>query len=179
VDNHISGSVIFCDDVREEIGLRRTFIGVCGPYLAIPKLPTLLPKFCVVTTLICHHGRFPKSFAVRVTYGTDEIQKIELTPKELLEWENDVEPMLATEVDEFPENDPPKARLTVELAISPFVIRNEGRLAAHIDTDQGTVRVGSLQISVDPDIEGQSQEAGMSRPVISRSPMPQTVEHSE
>jgi len=149
-NSNISASVIFCDDVREEAGHRRTFVGACGPRLFVGEIPILIPKFCVVTTLLCYYKKFPKTFAVRVNYGGYEVEKVELTPLELRAWRETVEPNLAKEVDAFPSDDPPKVRLTIEIAISPFVIRETGRLAAHVDTDLGTIRAGSIEVVVDP-----------------------------
>jgi hypothetical protein len=41
---------IFCDDVREEIGGKRSYIGVYGPELIVQNAPGVLPKLCIVVS---------------------------------------------------------------------------------------------------------------------------------
>ncbi len=43
---------IFCDDLRQEVGGKLTFVGVYTGALWVPSLPTVLPKFVVAVTLI-------------------------------------------------------------------------------------------------------------------------------
>jgi len=37
-----------CDDVREEVGNKLTFVGVYQKEIILPKFPTLLPKLAIV-----------------------------------------------------------------------------------------------------------------------------------
>lgn len=142
----LSAYVLFCDNVRQEFGDKRTFVGVYGTELSVPDLPMLLPTFHVVTSLICYRREAPKHLVVRLNFADEEVGKQEVTGKELEEWIQSFDDQLSQEESEFPLDDPPKLRLTVEIFISPFVIEREGRLSAHIDTDTGTVRAGSIKI---------------------------------
>ncbi|MCP5411497.1 MAG: hypothetical protein H6924_05100 [Alphaproteobacteria bacterium] len=141
-----SSHVIFCDDVRQEVGEKRTLVGVYGTELAVPQIPTLIPKFYAVTTLICYHKEMPKALSVRLAYNDEEIGRAELSPDEVQAWMKSADAELSEEVIEFPADDHPKLRLTVEICISPFVIQNVGRLASFIETDIGSVRAGSIKI---------------------------------
>ena len=138
--------VIFCDDVRQEVGDKRTFVGVYGTELFVPEIPTLIPKFYAVTTLICYRKKTPKELTIRLTYCDEEIAKVELESKELKAWYDISEEELSLEEKEFPETDPPKMRVGIEMLISPFVVRREGRMASHVFTEGGTVRAGSMRI---------------------------------
>lgn len=43
---------IFCDDLRQEVGGKLTFVGVYTGALWVSSFPTLLPRFVVAVTLI-------------------------------------------------------------------------------------------------------------------------------
>ncbi len=38
----------FCDDVRQEVGNKLSYLGIYGPILIVPELPTTLVKLCCV-----------------------------------------------------------------------------------------------------------------------------------
>jgi hypothetical protein len=47
-----SGFVIFCDDIRHEIGDKATYVGVyTGQMILVGNLPMTLPKLCAAITL--------------------------------------------------------------------------------------------------------------------------------
>jgi hypothetical protein len=48
--------VIFCDDVRQEIGNKQSFIGVYSGDLLVERLPVVLPRLCVVASLTLPQG---------------------------------------------------------------------------------------------------------------------------
>lgn len=37
---------IICDDIREEIGHKLSFIGIYGPHILVTKIPYVFPKLC-------------------------------------------------------------------------------------------------------------------------------------
>lgn len=39
---------IICDDIREEVGNKVTFVGTYGPYIFVSKIPFTFPKLCFV-----------------------------------------------------------------------------------------------------------------------------------
>lgn len=43
---------VFCDDLRQEVGGKLTYVGVYSSALWVAAFPTLLPKFVVAVTLI-------------------------------------------------------------------------------------------------------------------------------
>lgn len=46
-----SGSVVFCDDVRQEVAGKLTFVGAyAGHMMLTANLPVVLPQICAVTT---------------------------------------------------------------------------------------------------------------------------------
>ncbi|MBK5931102.1 DUF6941 family protein [Halochromatium salexigens] len=61
--------VIFCDDVRQEIGNKQSFIGVYSGDLLIEHVPVVLPRLCVVATLTLPPGDDCDSVQFRVMQG--------------------------------------------------------------------------------------------------------------
>lgn len=41
-------AILFCDDVREEGGGKVSLMGLFGPDVAIPEIPAVLPRLCVI-----------------------------------------------------------------------------------------------------------------------------------
>jgi hypothetical protein len=138
--------VLFCDDVRQEVGGKKTLVGVYGTVLYVPAFPTLIPKFYAITTLICDSTKIPRQLTIRLDYGKEEIAKADLTSEDLQEFITEADKEAAEERGQFPESDPSKIRLTVEIMVSPFVIREGRRLASHVETEHGSVRAGSLVV---------------------------------
>lgn len=52
--DHLSGlalHALWCDDIRQEVGNKPSFMGVYTGALVVPQLPLTLPKLCVWLTL--------------------------------------------------------------------------------------------------------------------------------
>ncbi|MFM9862463.1 MAG: DUF6941 family protein [Micropepsaceae bacterium] len=46
------GTTIFCDDIREEVGGKHTFVGCYPGFLVVPRFPVALPKLCLAITYL-------------------------------------------------------------------------------------------------------------------------------
>jgi hypothetical protein len=44
--------VVWCDDIRQEVGNKPSFMGVYTGALVVPALPAVLPKLCIWATLV-------------------------------------------------------------------------------------------------------------------------------
>ena len=144
--DRLSTYVIFCDDVRQEVGNKKSYIGVYTEELYVPTLPTLLPKFYMVTTIACRVSDIPKQLAVVFEIADEVMDRTEFTGKQLEEWCVEATKSLSEESAEANSDQPPKARLMMEYLVSPFVIKKEGRIVAYVETDVGRARIGSLKI---------------------------------
>ena len=142
----LSAYVIFCDDLRQEVGDKKTFVGVYNEELYIPCLPTLIPKFYVVTAVSCYVEKIPAQLTVRLTLGDDELDKTTVSSEELEKWRVSLQEEHPPRAAEDSPDQPPMARLILEMLISPFWIRDEGRLASYVDTERGTLCAGSIGI---------------------------------
>lgn len=45
--------VIFCDDIRLEVGNKTSFIGTYLADMVVESFPALLPKFCIHASVVC------------------------------------------------------------------------------------------------------------------------------
>ncbi|WP_137754409.1 hypothetical protein [Sphingopyxis sp. L1A2A] len=62
-----TGHVVFCDDIREEIGGKRTFVGVYGNFLVISAVgPVTLPQLCAAISLRIDPPTAPTAVTVRI-----------------------------------------------------------------------------------------------------------------
>lgn len=58
--------VIWCDDVRQEVGNKASYMGIYQQHLVPPSLPTVLPKLCAVINVTTPMTQPFKALQVRV-----------------------------------------------------------------------------------------------------------------
>jgi len=61
--------VIYCDDIREEVGNKFSYMGVYSGELTVPNAPVLLSKLCVVAKVITDIDHPFESLEVRIVMG--------------------------------------------------------------------------------------------------------------
>jgi hypothetical protein len=141
----LSTFVIFCDDVRSELGNKKSYMGVYTDELFVPSVPTLLPKFCVVTTISCLPTEIPKRLAVEFSLADDVLTRQEVSEDILSAWRDEAEGG-GSEGNEPQAEYQEKSRLIVEFVVSPFTVPKEGLLEIQIETDTDRILAGSLEI---------------------------------
>ena len=72
--------VIFCDDIREEVGNKISFMGVYSADLTVPVLPIVLNKLCIVVRAITNNSDPFESLNVSVLQGDDSAELINTGP---------------------------------------------------------------------------------------------------
>jgi hypothetical protein len=70
----------FCDDVRQELGNKLSYLGIYGPNLVVPSFPTTLVKLCCVFTLRIPIGSIPKSIVFKLFRDEEVIFEADLSP---------------------------------------------------------------------------------------------------
>jgi hypothetical protein len=66
--------VILCDDVRNEVGNKLSFMGVYGPELWVGKLPAMMPKLCFVVIFEHIERSFVAAKARVIMPGYDPVE---------------------------------------------------------------------------------------------------------
>lgn len=68
--------VIFCDDIREELGNKLSFMGVYSADMTVPVVPIILNKLCIVVRAITENSDPFESLKVSVFQGDDRVELI-------------------------------------------------------------------------------------------------------
>lgn len=132
-----SGHTTFCDDIRQEITGKATFVGAYGAHMFVASFPAMVPKICCAVT----YREAPDvvgQVAIRIIHEFDETETIlgelEIEVKaEDLHSINPDEPFFMRE-----------GRFFFEF--SPFAISGPGVLKVRAFRDGNEVRLGALAI---------------------------------
>jgi len=119
--------VIYCDDVRQEIGNKQSFIGVYpGDLIVSEALPVVLPKLCLVLTLILPRSDDVASARIRIMQRDQCL----LETDELLPPSDEV---VSSNREEVPEEQ--LLRIALVVVMSPFQVDEEMvlRVVAEVD----------------------------------------------
>jgi hypothetical protein len=130
----------FCDDVRNEIGGKLSFMGIYGSDMLISgQPPQALPKLAIVVWLVCDIDDDVKKFAIRVLAAPNrhEFAKAEYPDDALKNVQY--------------ADDATKKTFISTISLSPFPVQEDGFVEVMVDTDRGTMRAGRLMVRfVDP-----------------------------
>jgi len=129
-------STVFCDDVRQEVGNKLSFMGVYGPQLVVPAFPTTIAKLCFVITARTPVNRPFEALRFRI-HKDDSI----LVEHDMTAGLRDV----LTRMQSGPDDDV----LTVigVLQVFPLALDAPCRLKVRADTEAGELLGGLLQIA--------------------------------
>jgi len=75
--------ILFCDDVRHEVGGKLSFIGVYSGGLLVPKFPITLPKLCVSFKVVTPASEPLRSLTVSVLKDDETLQEMTVAEDEL------------------------------------------------------------------------------------------------
>jgi len=132
------GHVVFCDDVRQEIGDKLTIVGTyVGELTIFGTFPAVLPKLCAVVWL--NTPVFDPIKRAKFTLSGTPLGDIR---KEL-------------DAGEIPENLPhfegaTRMDIMVTLSITPCVINEAGTIMVDVETEAGILTIGKLKIRAAP-----------------------------
>jgi hypothetical protein len=132
---------IFCDDIRQEIGNKVSFMGCYQGELFVPFVPLMLPKLCVQVTVATTVERPLKALTVRLDQGTNQLAVIEISGDELA---RAIPP--ATE-------DKTRLAASVGVMLAPFTITEPGELRVVVITEEGEMPGPRLRIKLAPQTE--------------------------
>lgn len=129
---------IFCDDIRQELGGKFTFVGVYGSHLLVPKFPSILPKLCIVVNMATPVGQPFESLRFRVLKGDDTLA------------EGDFQ-QVAKATSELPDAKQGQViRVATHAVFSPFKVDAPELVRVQILTGADEIQAGSLQIDQNP-----------------------------
>ena len=131
----------FCDDVRNEIGGKTSFIGVYSDKMLASSLPGTVPKLCVVISLHTAIDQRFESISIRGEFRGQDVFKMDL--------EKDQLQAMAAHV---PEPSPDTKAFFIQLMaiLSPLQIEGPGKIRLHVVADGEELHCGGLVIDVAP-----------------------------
>jgi hypothetical protein len=126
-------TVIYCDDIRQEIGNKMSLMGCYQDDILVPSSPIFLPKLCVLATVRNPDNRPFKRLVLRVFLDNGT----ELFSVDLLSGNVDSQKTINT-----------------ALIISPLGIEQESTLHVVADTEEGEIVGPCLSIKIAPNLDG-------------------------
>jgi hypothetical protein len=141
------GYSLFCDDVRQEVGGKLSYIGVYFGVMFVQSFPVTFPKF-VVSVTFCE----PPEMTVKRTWAVpirvfipgydDPVATAEIPPAS----EQNIDAALKSDLP--PDPDVPKMMMgQVAFAMTPLVLGEPGRIKVRaFYSDDLIIRMGSLRI---------------------------------
>lgn len=125
--------VIYCDDIRQEIGQKHSYMGVYSGDMVIPNFPAVLPKLCIAVTV--------------VTPIDDPIETLQIN----IFQDGIDEPIISTEKITAPPPSLEKDDSTLLMAhfmfaLSPFQIEKESKLRVVAETECGAIKGRGLRL---------------------------------
>lgn len=70
--------VVYCDDIRQEIGAKTSLIGLYNGQLGVPEYPCALPKLCIVVSVSTPKEQMFGDLSLTGSYSGAEIFKMEM-----------------------------------------------------------------------------------------------------
>lgn len=133
--------VVFCDDIRHEMGNKVSFMGCYQREILVPVIPSILSKLCIFVTVSTPVARPFKSLAMRLHQGTNEAAVIEIPNEDI------TRSLASVQVGD--------TRIMVNFAItlSPLVLTDPGEIGVLVTTEEGELAGPPLYIKVMPQLE--------------------------
>lgn len=140
VSRHLE--VIYCDDIRNEVGNKFSYMGIYTSELTIPNVPLLLPKLCIAVKVVTDISDPFESLDVRVVKVQDDEET------ELLS----TGPLPAPPPSGMPGVDKDTAYILAQMyfMLSPFQIDEETILRVIAKTEREEIRGTALRIRIVP-----------------------------
>lgn len=130
---------IFCDDIRHEVGNKRSLIGVYSGQLLVSTMPAILPKLCVSVTVTTPIEKPFRKLVIRLLINDTEILRGDMG-------DNPVPPEDMQHTTALPDDVEHFYSLTADFVLSPFQINEPAALRVRVDTEDGTLKGHGLHL---------------------------------
>ena len=139
---------IFCDDIRQEVGGKVTYVGVYNWQMYLSSFPATLSKLCIAVRVVSPFEKPLKKLSLRILRDTEVLAEGELDQDQL---SNIIEASDGVPEDERKDR---VALLQMFFVFSPFQIDEPCAIRVRADTDDGELRgVGLMVAQTPPEIE--------------------------
>ena len=130
--------VIYCDDIREEVGHKMSYMGVYSGELSVPSAPVLLTKLCIAVKVVTDMADPFAALEVRIVKGDDELELLTTGqipgPGDMSSFDNGSTRMVAQ----------------MAFMLAPFQIEEETIIRVKAKTEREELRGMALRIRITP-----------------------------
>lgn len=143
-------TTLFCDDIRFEIGNKRTYVGCFDGALIVEELPAVLPRLCASVTL--YLSRFPDTdtdVEARIFLPGDAPEKPSFTSETKIPGGLKPPPMVFSDASDAN----PRLKIQQDFVLSPVEIKQAGLISVRLAYGAESIRAGSLEIRL-TEVEG-------------------------
>jgi hypothetical protein len=135
-------TAMFCDDIRQEVGNKMSFMGCYQSELCVPTAPMTLPKLCIYLTLMTPTARPLHSLCFKVLLDDDrELARVQI-PNDAFSHALVIHEGNAT-----------RTCVSAAVVFSPFTIEKSGVVRVLADTDEGEVVGPRLLLKITPQLD--------------------------
>jgi hypothetical protein len=138
---------LFCDDIRQEVGGKLSFIGAYSGGLFVEGFPVTLPRLCLFVKVVTPAADPVRALTLRVLRDEEILQEITADEEQLAVACDSVEEMTQEEL---------KERVHVAnfvLVFSPIQFHGPCTLRVRVETENGEMRGIALKIARAPSQE--------------------------
>jgi hypothetical protein len=140
------GYVIFCDDIRQEINGKLIYTGVYGGNMLIAGAPpATLPKLGFSIHYRERPGESDEPVKLQLFYPG-----VSFDDEPSMEAEIPVEGMRVQPLPSDPDADDPQVGIVMQFQVSPFEVKQEGRIRVRAVRGDTIIRLGSLMLQFVP-----------------------------
>ena len=133
---------LFCDDIRQEVAGKHSFIGTYSTHLFCREFPTVLPRLCLVIKVIAPAGDAISTMKLRVLRDDAVLKELNLDEQQLTGASD------ATNDDPEEGANPPRIQVTqFMLKFSPIRFDAPCMLRVHVLADNQELRGIGLKVS--------------------------------
>lgn len=143
------GHTVFCDDIREEVAGKHSFIGVYGGNIVFKELPAQLPKLGLAISYYEKIGESRLPVTLKVFVPGPDGDVVILQSDLPMEGARADAPRV---LDNTPAGDQPLTLLQANLVLTPVQFHKPGRIRVrvYIGKKEEEIRLGSLTIEALP-----------------------------
>ena len=146
-----NGSVIFCDDVRAELGGKVSFMGVYdGRMFLHGALPFVLAKFCIVIRFAQRRATFVPNVALRIYLPGDADDRPSFEVEVPAEEGAKGAQAAFEAANSLPAADTEYIAMLATVPFSPMTLERTGEIRVQIIRDNVIHRIGKLEVHLAP-----------------------------
>lgn len=127
--------LMVCDDVRSEVGGKKSFMGVYGSEIQCPEIPIQFPKMCFVVSCETPAAKPFHSLSFQIDAPGSPPVELPLADEEI-----------RSAFKKVAEKEKGRFRVMTELVAMPFQLKKEGVLRVYMKVNGRKRRVGSIKI---------------------------------